>query len=65
MRGAQRGVTLVEVLIGLAVIGVLLSLALPNFATFLRNTEIKNAAETTLSGLNLARAEALHSAPVR
>jgi type IV fimbrial biogenesis protein FimT len=58
-RRAQRGVTLIEVAIGLAIIGVLLSLALPNFATFLRNTEIKNAAETTLSGINLARAEAV------
>ncbi len=55
----QRGVTLVELFIGLAIAGVLLSLALPNFTTFLQNTQIKNAAETTLTGLTLARTEAV------
>lgn len=55
----QRGVSLIELAIGLAIFGVLLSLALPNFTAFLRNTEIKNAAETTLTGITLARTEAV------
>lgn len=56
---AERGLTLIELAIGLAIFGVLMALALPNFTVFLRNTEIKNAAETTLSGINLARVEAV------
>jgi len=56
---AQRGVTLVELAIGLAIVGVLLALALPNFTIFLQNSQIKNAAETTLSGLTLAKTEAV------
>jgi len=56
---AQRGVTLVELAIGLAIAGVLLALALPNFTLFLQNTQIKNAAETTIAGIQLARNEAV------
>lgn len=58
-RRAQHGVTLVELAIGLAIVGVLLALALPNFTIFLQNSQIKNAAETTLSGLTLAKTEAV------
>lgn len=59
LRSSNRGFTLIELMIGLAVIGILLGLALPAFDRFLQNTKIRNAAELTISGLNLARAEAL------
>lgn len=55
----QRGVTLIELMIGIAIVSILMTLAIPAFNTFMRNTKIKNAAETTLQGLNLARAEAV------
>lgn len=55
----RYGFTLVEMAIGLAIFGVLLALALPNFTIFLQNAKIRNAAETTLQGLNLARAEGI------
>lgn len=55
----QRGVTLIELMIGIAIVSILMTLAIPAFNTFLRNTKIKNAAETTIQGLNLARAEAV------
>ncbi len=57
--GRERGVTLIELAIGLAILAILVTLALPNFAIFLQNTQIRNAAETTLAGLTLARAEAV------
>jgi type IV fimbrial biogenesis protein FimT len=59
LKRPRRGFTLIELMIGLAVMGILLAIALPAFDQFLQNTKIRNAAETTISGLNLARAEAL------
>lgn len=54
-----RGVTLIELVIAIAIFGILMMLAVPAFTTFLQNTKVKNAAETTMHGLNLARAEAV------
>jgi type IV fimbrial biogenesis protein FimT len=54
-----RGVTLIELLIGLAIVAALLSLAVPAFRVFMQNTEIRNAADAALNGLQLARAEAI------
>lgn len=66
MRATQRGVSLIELLIGLAIVGIVMFVGLPAFSGFLQNTQIRNAAETTLSGITLARAEALRrNQPVR
>jgi type IV fimbrial biogenesis protein FimT len=59
LKRAQRGVTLIELMIGLAIFAVLLFIGVPAFTEFIQNTQIRNAAENTLSALNLARAEAL------
>ena len=59
LKRLQAGITLIELMIGLAIIGFLLFLGVPEFANFLQNTQIRNAAETTLAGLTLARAEAV------
>jgi type IV fimbrial biogenesis protein FimT len=55
----QRGFNLIELMIGVTIFGFLMMMAIPSFTTFLANTRIKNAAETTMHGLNLARAEAV------
>jgi type IV fimbrial biogenesis protein FimT len=55
----SRGLTLIELLIGLAITAILLTLAAPNFSLWIRNIGIRNAASAILSGLQLARAEAL------
>lgn len=55
----MRGVSLVELMIGLAIVGIIMTIGLPSFNIFLQNTQIKNAAETTLAGITLARAEAV------
>jgi type IV fimbrial biogenesis protein FimT len=59
LRRLQRGVTLIELMIGLAILAILMFLAVPSFNVFLNNQQIKNAGEAVLQGLNLARAEAL------
>jgi len=55
----QRGFSLIELMIGLAIIALLLVMAVPSFGRFLQNTQIRNGGESVLQGLNLARAEAL------
>lgn len=58
-RTASSGFTLIELMIGLVLLGVLLTLGLPNVSTWMQNTQLRNAAESIQSGLQLARAEAV------
>lgn len=53
------GFSLVELMIGVAIMGLLLSFAVPNLRTWILNAQIRNAAESILNGMQLARAEAL------
>jgi type IV fimbrial biogenesis protein FimT len=55
----ERGVTLIEMLIGLVVLSTLLALAAPSFALWMQNTQIRTGADAVLSGLQLARTEAI------
>ena len=56
---SQRGVSLIEMMIALAIVALVMFVGVPAFSGFLQNTKIRNAAETTLSGITLAHAEAL------
>jgi type IV fimbrial biogenesis protein FimT len=51
--------TLIELMIGLAILGLLLGLGLPAFSTFLGNSKVRNATEALSAGLSTARAEAM------
>jgi type IV fimbrial biogenesis protein FimT len=55
----NRGFSLVELMITLAVLAMVLMIGLPSMATWLQNTQIRTSAEAMQSGLQLARAEAL------
>lgn len=55
----MRGFTIIELVVTLALFGVLLGLGVPAFSTFIQNTQIRNAAENALTGINLAKAEAV------
>jgi type IV fimbrial biogenesis protein FimT len=55
----KRGFTLIELMIGIAIMTILLFLALPNFSIWLQNTQIRTGGEAILNGLQLARAEAV------
>lgn len=59
MKRKFKGASLIELLIGLLIAGILASIAVPSFVTWVRNTEIKSAAEGILSGLQLAKSEAV------
>lgn len=53
------GFSLIELMIGITILAILLGLALPSFQTWLKNTQIRNAAESITNGLQRARAEAV------
>ena len=58
-RRPQSGLSLIEVMIGLAIMGILMAIGLPNMAIWLNNSQIRTAGETVLAGLTLARVEAV------
>ena len=54
----QQGITLIETLVGMAIVVLVVAMGMPSFSTYLQNTQIRNAAESIQNGLSLARAEA-------
>jgi len=59
-------VTLIELMVGLAILALVLFVAVPSFGIFLQNSQIRNAAGSVLNGLELARNEAIRrNTPVR
>lgn len=58
-RSSTHGMTLVELLVALTVLAFLMMAAMPSLAGWMRNTQIRTAAEAVLNGLNKARSEAL------
>jgi type IV fimbrial biogenesis protein FimT len=58
-RQSQTGMTLIELMIGLAIMALLIMIGLPNMSIWLNNSQIRTAGETMLAGLTLARTEAV------
>lgn len=57
--GRRGGFTLIELMIGLAIIAIVLLLGLPSYHVWMQNTQIRNAAESIQNGIQRARAEAV------
>ena len=55
----QSGMSLIELMIGIAVLGILLALGAPTFSRWTQSSQIRNSAEAIHNGLMLARAEAV------
>ncbi|PJB43321.1 MAG: pilus assembly protein FimT, partial [Comamonadaceae bacterium CG_4_9_14_3_um_filter_60_33] len=59
MHKPQKGVTLIETMIGIVLLGMLVTMAAPSYSTLIRNNQIRTTAEAILNGLQLARMEAV------
>jgi len=55
----QKGLTLIELMIGLTIVALLGIFALPSYRAWIQSTQIRTAAESIQNGLQLARAEAV------
>lgn len=55
----QRGMTLVELVVTLSLFGLLVMAAVPSITGWIRNAEVRTAAESMLAGLQKARSEAV------
>jgi len=59
MKYKQAGVTLIELMFVLVILGVLLGMAVPNMRDFLRNSRMTGYANDLLADVNLARTESV------
>ncbi len=57
----NNGFTLIELMIGIAVLGILLAVATPSFRDWLQNTKTRTVAEALQAGVRSAQVEALRN----
>lgn len=55
----MHGINLIEVMIGLVVLGVLVAVGFPGLSGWIQSTQVRNSAESMVSALQLSRTEAL------
>lgn len=55
----NRGFSLIELMITISIAGLLIAAALPSFTTSLQNGQVRTTAQTLVTSLQLARAEAV------
>ncbi|MEO6024962.1 MAG: GspH/FimT family pseudopilin [Burkholderiales bacterium] len=55
----QRGVSMIEIAIGLAIVGIGIAWAIPSYSVWMQNLQIRTMTESIVAGLQLARSEAI------
>jgi type IV fimbrial biogenesis protein FimT len=58
-RYSETGFSLIELLVGITIVGILFIMGIPSFKSWIQNTQIRTATEAIQNGLELARAEAV------
>ena len=58
-RASSSGFSLAEILVAIAILGLLMALGMPSYMTWIQNTQIRTAAEAILAGLQTAKNEAI------
>lgn len=61
MLRAERGVSLIELMVTVAIMAILLMVAAPSYTNYLGSQAIRNAGESLVAGLQVARGEAIRS----
>lgn len=62
----QQGFSLIELMIAVAIFGIVSVIAIPSYREWIENSRIRNAAESIQNGLQKARAQAvLYNTPVK
>ena len=59
LQGKLRGFTLVELMVGLAIVSMMMLYLVPGMGSWMQSTRIRNAAESIQNALQLARGEAV------
>lgn len=55
----QFGVSLIELMVGIAIVSLLMVMGAPSFSLWIQNTQVRTAAESIQNGLQIARTEAV------
>jgi type IV fimbrial biogenesis protein FimT len=58
-RHRQSGISLIEIMVSVGILGVLMALGMPAFQTWIQNTQIRVASEAVFNGMQTARNEAI------
>ncbi|MEO8525040.1 MAG: GspH/FimT family pseudopilin [Caldimonas sp.] len=59
VRPSIRGFTLIEMLVGMTIAGILLALGFPSITAYLQSSKLASASQSYLSGVQIARTEAI------
>ena len=59
MKARVRGFSLIELIVGMLILGILLAMAAPSYSAWIMNSRIRTTAESILNGLQMARGEAV------
>lgn len=58
-KGKQRGFSLIELMVGIVIVGVLFMLGARSYSGWMQNQQIRTAAESILNGIQITRSEAV------
>jgi type IV fimbrial biogenesis protein FimT len=59
LNSRHSGFSLIELMIGVTIVGILFIMGIPSFKSWIQNTQIRTATEAIQNGIEVARAEAV------